>query len=82
MSQMVGGHSPTKMARRSALPRSSWSTVFARIHSPMHSPIAAMERICACAARSPTRWRVVVSIARWSAWRWSPLLHFTRDRER
>jgi hypothetical protein len=48
----------------------------------MHSPIAAMERICACAARSPTRWRVVVSIARWSAWRWSPLLHFTRDRER
>jgi uncharacterized protein DUF1990 len=39
MSQNIGGHSPTNNARRSALPRADWSTVLARIHSPMHSPI-------------------------------------------
>src|SRR3954447_17657809 len=39
MSQNIGGHSPTNRARRSALPRADWSTVLARIHSPMQSPI-------------------------------------------
>jgi hypothetical protein len=39
ISQNIGGHRPTNKARRSALPRSSWSTVLARIHKPMHSPI-------------------------------------------
>ena len=39
MSQNIGGHSPTKSARRSALPRSSSPIVLARIHSPMHSAI-------------------------------------------
>ena len=38
MSQNMGGHSPTNKARRSALPRASWSTVFARIHRPMQRP--------------------------------------------
>ena len=31
MSQNIGGHRPTNKARRSALPRSSWSTVLPRI---------------------------------------------------
>jgi hypothetical protein len=35
ISQNIGGHSPTNNARRSALPRSSWSTVLARIHRAM-----------------------------------------------
>ena len=39
MSQNIGGHNPTNRARRSALPRADWSTVLARIHSPMQSPI-------------------------------------------
>jgi len=39
MSQNIGGHNPTNKARRSALPRADWSTVLARIHSPMQSPI-------------------------------------------
>jgi hypothetical protein len=43
ISQNIGGHRPTNSARRSALPRSSWSTVLARIHKPMHKPIEATE---------------------------------------
>jgi hypothetical protein len=35
ISQNMGGQRPTNSARRSAFPRSSWSTVFARIQSAM-----------------------------------------------
>ena len=35
ISQNIGGQRPTNSARRSAFPRSSWSTVFARIQSAM-----------------------------------------------
>src|SRR3954453_3675637 len=62
MSQNIGGHRPTNRARRSALPRSSWSTVFARIHRPMHSPIAPNERPCSCQLRRPASWRAFVSM--------------------
>ena len=40
ISQNMGGHKPTKRARRSALARSSSPIVFARIQSPMQSTIA------------------------------------------
>src|SRR5680860_1221098 len=43
MSQSMGGHRPTNKARRSALPRSSWSTVLARIHSVLQMRIEASE---------------------------------------
>src|SRR5690606_39683602 len=39
----VGGHSPMNSARRSALPRSSWPTLLARSHRPMHSAIPSSE---------------------------------------
>ncbi len=57
MSHRVGGHSPTNRARRSALPRCSWSTVLARIHSPMQRPTLARDVRCRCPPRSPSRWR-------------------------
>jgi hypothetical protein len=39
ISQNMGGHRPTKIARRSALPRSSSPMVLARIHRAIHSMI-------------------------------------------
>lgn len=42
ISQNIGGHSPMKSARRSALPRSSSPIVFARIQKMMQSPILPM----------------------------------------
>ena len=43
MSHNIGGQSPTKIARRSALPRASSPMVLARIQSVMHSAIEASE---------------------------------------
>ncbi len=60
MLQSVGAHRPTKIARRSAFPRSSWSTVFARIHSPMQSQTEPSDDACSCQLRSPSRWRALV----------------------
>ena len=54
MSHKLGGHKPTNSARRSALPRSSWSTVLARIHSATHSPIEPRDSDCMCQSRRPT----------------------------
>src|SRR3954466_5410445 len=62
MSQNIGGHSPTNSARRSALPRSSWSTVLARIHSPMHRPIAPSPPAWRCQPRRPASWSALVSM--------------------
>jgi hypothetical protein len=42
ISQNMGGHSPTKSARRSALPRSSSPIVFARIQRMTQSPMQPM----------------------------------------
>ncbi len=64
MSQRVGGQRPTNSARRSAFPRSSWSTVFARIHSAMHSAIEPKDSACICQPLRPASWRRLVSIAR------------------
>jgi hypothetical protein len=64
INQISGGHKPTKRARRSALPRSSWSTVLARIHSAMQSPTAPSERNCMCPDRNPESWRRFVNMAR------------------
>src|SRR5689334_2276681 len=55
ISQNMGGQSPTNRARRSALPRSSWSTVLARIHSPMQSPIDPTDAACRYTPRRPAR---------------------------
>lgn len=54
----MGGHDPTNSARRSALPRSSWSTVLARIHGPMQSPPGPSESSSMCHGRDPARWRI------------------------
>ena len=62
MSHSIGGHSPTKRARRSALPRSSWSTVFARIHSVMQRPMPASDARCRCQLRGPAWWRIFVNM--------------------
>src|SRR5690348_6029445 len=53
--QSVGAQRPTKRARRSALPRSSWSTVLARIQRPMHKPTDPSERTWNCEPRRPLR---------------------------
>src|SRR5690349_24183175 len=53
--QRVGAQRPTKRARRSALPRSSWSTVLARIQRPMHKPTDPSERTWNCEPRRPLR---------------------------
>src|SRR5690349_7201101 len=62
MSQNIGGHNPTNRARRSALPRADWSTVLARIHSPMQSPIDP-----SAAARSDivARWPLGIALVSW-----------------
>ena len=62
ISQISGGHKPTKRARRSALPRSSWSTVLARIHSAMQSPTEPSEKYCMCPARNPESCRRFVNM--------------------
>ena len=62
MSHSIGGHSPTKRARRSALPRSSWSTVLARIHNVMHRPTLASDARCRCQLRGPAWWRIFVNM--------------------
>jgi hypothetical protein len=61
----VGGQSPTKRARRSAFPRSSWSTVFALIQRMMQRPTAPSEAAWKCPARRPTalRPRVIMRVA-------------------
>ncbi len=64
INQKVGGQSPTNRARRSALPRSSWSTVFARIHSPMQSAMQPSDTLCRWIARTPTRRRIVPMVTR------------------
>ena len=63
MSQNIGGHSPTNSARRSALPRSSWSTVFARIQSVMQSQMVASEQACKYQPRRPHALKAFVSMA-------------------
>jgi hypothetical protein len=55
MSHSMGGHKPTNNARLSAFPRSSWSTVFARIQSPMHNPMEPSDAACMCHSRNPAR---------------------------
>jgi Domain of unknown function (DUF1990) len=62
ISHRVGGQSPTNRARRSALPRSSWSTVLARIHKPMHNATEPRDASCRCALRSPARRSVPVMV--------------------
>ena len=64
ISQIRGGHKPTKRARRSALPRSSWSTVLARIHNAMQSATEPSEKYCMCAGRNPKSWRRFVNMER------------------
>jgi hypothetical protein len=54
ISQNIGGQSPTKMARRSALSLSSSPTVLARIHSTTHSAIVASEPACRYSLRGTT----------------------------
>jgi hypothetical protein len=53
--QSVGAQRPTKSARRSALPRSSWSTVLARIQRPIHRPTEPSESRWKCDPRRPLR---------------------------
>ncbi len=53
ISQSVGGHSPTKSARRSALPRSASPIVLARIQRPTQSHTEARETRCRCQLRNP-----------------------------
>src|SRR6185369_13829709 len=55
MSHNIGGQSPTNRARRSALARSSWLTVLARIHRPMHRPMEPRDAACRGRPVSPTR---------------------------
>ena len=57
ISQNIGGHNPTNSARRSAFPRSSWSTVLARIHSARHRRMLPSEVPWRCAPRRPSRRR-------------------------
>jgi hypothetical protein len=56
--QSVGAQRPTKRARRSALPRSSWSTVLARIHRPTHRPTEPSESAWNWDPRRPLRCNV------------------------
>src|SRR5690606_30175623 len=55
ISHIVGGHSPTKRARLSALPRCVWSTVLARIHRPRQRPIVPNEARYRWVLRTPAR---------------------------
>ena len=60
MPHSVGAHNPTNIARRSALPRSSWSTVFARIHRLMHSATDPTDSAWTWLSRTPERWSVLM----------------------
>jgi hypothetical protein len=62
ISQNIGGHRPTNSARLSAFPRSSWSTVLARIQSAMQRQIVASEAPCICQARTRADVRTLVSM--------------------
>jgi len=60
MPHSVGAHSPTNIARRSALPRSAWSTVFARIHRLTHSATDPTDSAWTWLSRTPERWSVLM----------------------
>jgi len=53
MSQNIGGHRPTKRARRSAFPRSSSPMVFARTQSTMQSRTDDSDAAWKCQPRRP-----------------------------
>jgi UV DNA damage endonuclease len=62
MSHSVGAQSPTNSARRSALPRSSWSTILARCHSRMHSSTPPIASVWSIHPRRPARYSALVSM--------------------